>query len=472
MPGNPDDGFENEAMRMAAQTWTGKWWEHGGGGNAWHGFTYDPEFDLIYIGTGNGSPWNRDIRSPEGGDNLFLCSVVALDASTGEYRWHYQTTPGETWDYNSNMDIVLTDLDIDGRKVKALLHAPKNGFFYVIDRETGKLISAEPFAETTWASHVDPESGRPVELPNARYDKGPRFIAPSPWGAHGWHAMSFNQNTGLAYIPAQHYGVVYDGSAYDASWRSVPYAGGLGVDFNEDTARLRTNKGSLIAWDPVAQRAVWEVAQSDFWNAGTLTTAGNLVFQGRSDGRFFAYDARTGATLWQMDLGLGISAPPITYKLDGVQYVALLVGFGGGVAGQLTDYQADLGWTYGVHTRRLVSFAIDADTKLPSQPPPHTVTPLVEAGFEVSTAAAARGQTVWNETGCGICHGKNVVAAGMAPDLRASAVPLSTEAFTSVVRDGSRTTRMMPANPLLSDRQLEDLMHFIRQQAHTGTGSQ
>ena len=468
VPGNPDDGFENDAMRMAAKTWTGKWWEHGGGGNAWHGFTYDPEFDVVYIGTGNGSPWNRDVRSPEGGDNLFLCSVVALDASTGEYRWHYQTTPGETWDYNSNMDIVLTDLNIDGREVKALLHAPKNGFFYVINRETGKLISAEPFAETTWASHIDPESGRPVELPNARYDKGPIFITPSPWGAHGWHAMSFNQNTGLAYIPTQHYGSVFDGTAYDANWRAVPFTGGLAVDFNDDTARLRTKKGSLIAWDPVEQRAVWEVAQSDFWNAGTLTTAGNLVFQGRSDGHLYAYDARTGKTLWQADLGLGISAPPITYKLGGVQYVALLVGFGGGVAGQLTDYQADLGWSYGIHMRRLVSFALDADTKLPRQPPPHTVTPLVERGFEINSTAAARGQTVWNENGCGNCHGKNVVAAGMAPDLRASAVPLSPEAFTSVVRDGVRTARMMPGNPLLSDSHLEDLMHFIRQQAHSG----
>jgi quinohemoprotein ethanol dehydrogenase len=217
----------------------------------------------------------------------------------------------------------------------------------------------------------------------------------------------------------------------------------------------------------VAQRAVWEVTQSDFWNAGTLTTAGNLVFQGRSDGRFFAYDARTGATLWERDLGLGISAPPITYRLDGVQYVSLLVGFGGGVAGQVTDYEADLGWSYGVHTRRLVNFAIDANAKLPKQPPPHAVTPLVDIGFELNNEAAARGQTVWNENGCGNCHGKNVVAAGMAPDLRASAVPLSDEAFTSVVRDGVRSARMMPANPLLSDRELKDLMHFVRQQAHS-----
>ena len=168
VPGNPADGFENEAMEAAAKTWTGEWWKYGGGGNAWHGFTYDPEFDAVYIGTGNGAPWNRKIRSPGGGDNLFLCSIVALDPDTGAYRWHYQTTPGETWDYNSNMDIVLADLKIDGREVKALLHAPKNGFFYVIDRANGKLVSAEPFAEVNWASKIDIATGRPVEVPGSR----------------------------------------------------------------------------------------------------------------------------------------------------------------------------------------------------------------------------------------------------------------------------------------------------------------
>ena len=172
VPGNPADGFENEAMRMAAKTWTGEWWVHGGGGNAWHGFTYDAELDQLYIGTGNGSPWNRKIRSPGGGDNLFLCSVVALNPDTGEYIWHYQTTPGETWDFNSNMDIVLADLPIGGRARKVMLHAPKNGFFYVIDRANGKLISAEPFTETTWARRIDLETGRPVEVEGARYERG------------------------------------------------------------------------------------------------------------------------------------------------------------------------------------------------------------------------------------------------------------------------------------------------------------
>jgi quinohemoprotein ethanol dehydrogenase len=232
VPGNPADGFENEAMRMAAETWTGEWWKHGGGGNAWHGFTYDAELDQLYIGTGNGSPWDQKIawhgftydaeldqlyigtgngspwdqkiRSPEGGDNLFLTSVVALDPDTGEYLWHYQNTPGETWDFNSNMDIVLADLEIQGETRKVLMQAPKNGFFYVIDRTDGSLISAEPYSPVTWASHVDMESGRPVERSGARYEDGEEVVAPGPPGAHSWHAMSYNPETGLVYIPTTH----------------------------------------------------------------------------------------------------------------------------------------------------------------------------------------------------------------------------------------------------------------------------
>ena len=222
VPGNPADGFENAAMEMAAKTWTGEWWNVGGGGNSWHGLTYDPEFNAVYIGTGNGSPWNQKIRSPGGGDNLFLCSVLALDADTGEYRWHYQTTPGETWDYNSNMDIVLADLSIDGREVKALMHAPKNGFFYVIDRSNGKLISAEPIAEVNWASHVDLETGRPVEMPGVRYpDGGPVHITPGALGAHNWPPMSYNPEHGLVYIPTVHETYEFFDEGIDlALWKS------------------------------------------------------------------------------------------------------------------------------------------------------------------------------------------------------------------------------------------------------------
>ena len=252
VPGNPADGFENDAMRMAAETWTGEWWLHGGGGNAWHGITYDAELDQLYIGTGNGSPWNQKIRSPGGGDNLFLCSIVALDPDTGEYIWHYQTVPGETWDFNSNMDIVLADLTIDGRERQVILHAPKNGFFYVIDRTNGKVISAEQFVATTWASHIDLATGRPVENPLARYADGRELVTPGPAGGHNWHAMSFNPQTGLAYYPATHNVYGFNDEAIDlATWRNQNWRSGYGVAYEVvGSSRADGLFGTLQAWDP------------------------------------------------------------------------------------------------------------------------------------------------------------------------------------------------------------------------------
>jgi quinohemoprotein ethanol dehydrogenase len=466
VPGNPADGFENAAMEMAAETWTGEWWKHGGGGNAWHGFTYDAELDVLYIGTGNGSPWNQKIRSPDGGDNLFLCSIVALDPDTGEYLWHYQTTPGETWDYNSNMDIVLADLEIDGEPVKAILHAPKNGFFYVINRETGKLISAEPFAETSWASHIDLETGRPVEIQGARYEIGQAWITPSTVGAHSWHAMSYNPQTGLAYVPTIHEARIFTDEGIDLeNWQSVAFDGGVGVNHHSADSHPRSYPGSLQAWDPVKQELIWEVPQYQKRNPGTLTTAGNLVFQGRADGKLLAYDAETGDILWTFDAGLGISAPPITYKIDGRQYIALLVGWGGGFAGLAGS---DLGWSYGIHTRRLVAFSQEGETELPSQPAPYFVTPIEDETFTVDASLAEMGASVYAR--CDQCHGIGVRAGGMAPDLRASAVPLDQNAFASVVRNGARTHRAMPAFVQLTDDELTALRHYIRQQA-MGSGS-
>ena len=374
VPGNPADGFENEAMEMAAKTWTGEWWKRGGGGNVWHGYTYDPDLDVLYIGTGNGSPWNRKIRSPGGGDNLFLCSIVALDPDTGDYLWHYQTTPGETWDYNSNMDIVLADLSIDGEEVKAILHAPKNGFFYVINRETGKLISAEPFVETSWASHIDMETGRPVEIAGARYENAPAYITPLSWGAHSWHAMSYNPDTGLVYLPVLHGAATYSDEGYDLeNWQAVEFEVAFGLDPLPAENQPREYPASLVAWDPLKQKEIWSIPQETFWNAGTLTTAGNLVFQGRSDGHFLAHNARTGEVLWDYDVGLGISAPPITYQIGGRQYLSLLVGWGGGYSGYSG---AELGWAYRIHTRRLITFSLEGETDLPELPPPYFAEPL------------------------------------------------------------------------------------------------
>jgi quinohemoprotein ethanol dehydrogenase len=466
VPGNPADGFENDAMRMAAKTWTGDWWVHGGGGNAWHGFTYDPELDLLYIGTGNGSPWNRKIRSPQGGDNLFLCSIVALDPDTGEYRWHYQTTPGETWDFNSNMDIVLADLTIEGRARKVILHAPKNGFFYVIDRSTGKLISAMPFTETTWATRIDLATGRPVEVDGARYESAIATVSPTPLGAHNWQSMSFNPRTGLAYYPAMHLTATFSDKGIDtATWRSTPWIGGFGVNGQFVTGSSRKDKvmASLQAWDPVRQRVAWEIPMEGLFNPGTLSTAANLVFQGRVDGTLRAYAADTGKELWQHNLGLGISAPPITYAVNGKQYVAILVGYGGGMAGLGGPLAASHGWAYGRQRRMLVAFALDGKATLPSQPPPQPATPL-KAAFAVDEAQANAGAAIYGL--CGACHGPAGVSGGMAPDLRASPVVLELDAFSRVVRAGSRANRGMPAYTHFTEKELTALQHYIRREAN------
>ncbi len=463
VPGNPADGFESEAMEMAAETWTGEWWRHGGGGNAWHGFTYDAELDQLYIGTGNGSPWNRKIRSPGGGDNLFLCSVVALDPDTGDYLWHYQTTPGESWDYNSNMDMVLADLTIEGRQRKAMLHAPKNGFFYVIDRTNGELISAEPFTTTTWATHIDLATGRPAEVPGARYETAAALVSPTPLGGHSWQSMSFNPQTGLAYYPAMHVQTRYSDDGVDLeSFQSVSYQGGFGVTITAEGASREGSMSSLQAWDPVRQELAWEIPLEGIFNPGTLTTAGNLVFQGRIDGTLRAYRADTGQELWVSDLGLGISAPPITYSVDGRQYVALLVGWGGAMSGLGGVVSAQYGWAYGAQTRMLVAFSLAGAETLPPFMEP-MIPQAVEADFEVDAQLAAAGERLYGL--CRSCHGPELVSAGMAPDLRASHLIVSAEAFASVVREGSRAVGGMPAYADFSDDRLLALRHYIRRQA-------
>ena len=466
VPGNPAEGFEDEAQAMAAKTWTGEWWKHGGGGQTWNGLTYDPEFNRVYIGTGNGSPWNRKMRSPDGGDNLFLCSIVALDADTGKYLWHYQTTPGETWDYNSNMDIVLADLNIGGKPVKALMHAPKNGFFYVIDRANGKLLSAEKIGKVTWATHVDMKTGRPVEVPGSRYEDGEATVYPSAFGVHNWHAMSFNKDTGLVYIPTIELpGWFNDKGINKIDWQATDFQMDTAVRFTKgDELPQKINAGTLLAWDPVKQQKAWEVQLPGVWNPGTMTTAGNLVFQGRTDGKFVAYDAKTGAALWTFDTGLGISGAPITYQVDGKQFISLLVGWGGAGTSFGGVVTAQHGWAYGEHPRRLLTFALDSKVTLPPSPPPRIPQPVVKADFKVDPLQAEQGHDLYVRN-CTICHGGSAVSGGYAPDLRASQVPLFLEAFHDVVINGSRQSQGMPPFTELTDKDLVAIQHYLRRQA-------
>ncbi len=464
VPGNPAEGFENEAMRMAADTWTGQWWRHGGGGTVWNAITYDPEFNRVYLGTGNGAPWNRRVRSPDGGDNLFLCSIVALDADTGEYVWHYQTTPGETWDFNSAMDIMLADLEVNGEPRKVIMHAPKNGFFYILDRNNGELLSAEKFGKVTWASHVDMGTGRPVELPDARYEDGETLIWPGPFGAHNWHAMSYNPGTGLVYIPYQEVpGYYNDKGINHEKWQSKPFTPSLGVAGFETDIPASAGWSALLAWQPQTSRVMWQVGTPGAWNPGTLTTAGDLVFQGRADGRILAYDAASGEALWRFDAGVGLSAPPITYAVDGRQYVALLAGWGGAapaLAGSLADQH---GWEYGRHPRRLLVFALDATAQLPAGPPPNRPAPLDEPLLVLEPETVQAGQDLFAER-CAVCHSGGAAGGGYAPDLRASPVAADFSAFMRTVHEG-RSERGMPAFPEIEPEELKTIGAFIRHNA-------
>jgi quinohemoprotein ethanol dehydrogenase len=450
VPGDPKDGFENPAMKMAASTWTGERWKKGGGGTVWNAITYDRDFNRLYIGAGDGSPGDRKIRSPGGGDNLFLSSIIALDANTGDYVWHYQTTPGESWDYNSAMDMILTTLKIDGEPRKVILHAPKNGFFYVIDRESGKLISAEKFTKVTWAERVDSATGRPVETQNAHYDNGGLLVWPGYTGGHSWAPMSYNAATGLVYLP-----VMQLGSFFPIGSPAAPE--------NNTPDNIATSW--LSAWDPVRQREAWRVPTPGLWNGGTLTTAGDLVFQGQADGKFLAYAAESGRLLWSFDARMGISGAAISYAVGGKQYISIVAGWGGSVPGFFGPGAAQFGWVSHLHRHRLLTFALDAKGNLPADiAPPSRVTPIDDPAFAVDPDKAKQGAMLFLAN-CGLCHGYSATAGGFAPDLRASAVPLSPEAFSAVVKHGELVAKGMPIFDEFSDEQLDMLRQFIRASA-------
>ncbi len=437
VPGDPSKPFENEAMKKAAATWKGEWWKLGGGGTAWDSFAYDPQLDLLYVGTGNGSPWNQAVRSPGGGDNLYLSSILALRPDTGKYVWHYQTTPGDCWDYTATQHMILADLTINGRARKVLMQAPKNGFFYVLDRATGELISAETYVPITWAKGVDKQTGRPIENPEARYTVTgkPSTQLPGPLGGHNWMPMSFNPQTGLVYIPAQENGFVY---LQDRNFLARRNGWNTGVDFSLFTdIPPQIPTGHLLAWDPVAQKERWRVAYPIMWNGGTLTTAGNLVFQGTADGRFVAYSADKGAKLWEVLVGTGIIATPMTYELDGVQYVTVMAGWGGSFA--LTGGNA----TGTTMTGRVLTFALNGEQTLPA---PVAIKPAPPAPieFQASAEMITKGAALFAYN-CAVCHGIGATGGGgLLPDLRQASLSVF-DKFQQIVHDGALLNAGMPS---------------------------
>ena len=445
IPGDPSKPFENPALEKAAKTWTGEWWKLGGGGTVWDSMAYDPDLDILYVGTGNGGPWNERIRSPRGGDNLYLGSIVALRPDTGEMVWYYQETPGDMWDYTSTQHIIVADISFDGKQRKVLLHAPKNGFFYVIDRTNGELLSAKPYTFINWATSVDMKTGRPIETAIARYPgPKPAPVVPGPLGAHSWQPMSFDPQTGFVYFSVHDAGFLYKSPEhFQKNTLSPNYgidvvAAELPQDPNIKKAIISSVKGRLVAWDPVAQKQVWEAPRTTAWNGGVLSTAGGLVFEGTGDGNFEALRATNGEKLWSYFVQAGVVAAPITYTVKGEQYVAILVGWGGVfplAPGEIALRPKPLG-----NIGRMLAFKIGGKASLP---PPVDISPPVlnPPPSMAGPATVAKGERIF-QTYCSGCHGDAAVSGGILPDLRYSS-SLNDDSWFNIVMGGSLSSNGM-----------------------------
>jgi quinohemoprotein ethanol dehydrogenase len=468
VPGNPANGFENAAMERAAKTWTGEWWKLGGGGTVWDSIVYDPELDLLYIGVGNGSPWNQHLRSPAGGDNLFLSSIVALKPETGEYVWHYQETPGEMWDYTASQQIILADIPADipigGQSRKVILHAPKNGFFYVLDRATGALISAKPFTQINWATGVDMKSGRPIETPIARYPgDDPAPVVPGPLGAHSWQPMSYSPLTGLVYIPVQDAGFKYKSPAHfepkklAANYGIDLVAAGMPQDPNIKKLILDSVTGRLSAWDPIRQKQVWEVPRPGPWNGGILSTAGNLVFEGTASGRFEAYEADSGERIWSFDAQTGVMAGPVTYTVNGEQFVAVLAGWGGVFPLATGEVSRKSGWVQNVS--RMLAFKVGGGASLPAplQDRPLALNPPPS---RADGATVKSGEALYQRY-CSACHGDVAVGGGVLPDLRYSGTLANYRWFDITLGGKLQEGGMISFARELSRRDVEDIRAYV-----------
>jgi alcohol dehydrogenase (cytochrome c)/quinohemoprotein ethanol dehydrogenase len=438
VPGDPSKPFESSVLQKAAKTWTGEWWKFGGGGTVWDSIVYDPELDLLYIGVGNGAPWNQRIRSPKGGDNLFLSSIVALKPETGDYVWHYQETPGEMWDFTASQQMILADIVIDGQTRKVLLHAPKNGFFYVLDRATGALISAKPYTFVNWATGVDMKTGRPIETGIARYPgNDPAPVVPGPLGAHSWQPMSYSPKTGLVYVPVNDVGFKYKSVEHFEATSFAPdygvdvVAAGMPQDPQIKKAILNTVKGKLVAWDPIQQRAAWTIERPGPWNGGTVSTAGNLVFEGTASGQFEAYRADTGEKVWSFDAQTGVMAGPVSYEVDGQQYVAVLAGWGG--VFPLATGEVSFRSGHVRNVSRILAFKLGGNATLPPLPEVE-VAKLNPPASTASQDKIHAGEQKFQRY-CSGCHGDVAVSGGVLPDLRYSST-LGNEQFFQIVLGG------------------------------------
>jgi quinohemoprotein ethanol dehydrogenase len=433
VPADPAKGFENPQMEAAAKTWSGQWWKTGGGGAPWDSILFDPSTDLVYMGTGNGAPWPAEIRSP-GGDHLYLSSIVALKIDTGEYVWHYQETPHESWDFDSTNQLIAADLTLGGQKRHVLMHAPKNGFFYVVDARTGELLSANPYVPgINWASGVDLKTGRPKINPEANYGRTGKgaFVSPAFGGAHNWQPISYSRDTGFVYIPTTQSSYAFVASREDDN----PMGQKLSISFAGNAQMMRNVKtppvsvGYLQAFDPVAGKEVWRAPIAGGRSGGALSTAGNLVFAGTSNNEFAAYRADNGQRVWSADAQTGVMAGAASYQIDDEQYVAVVAGF------------RQTGSYYAPNYSRILVYKLGGTAKLPDAAP-YTLPVLNPPAAFGTPQDLAHGEETYGRF-CSTCHGSDGLSRGMFPDLRYAGAIQTADVFKTVVIDGALTANGM-----------------------------
>jgi len=465
VPDNPANPPEDDAMVKALETWDPvfPWWENGGGGTVWDSIVYDPELDQLYIGVGNAGPWNRHLRNPNGLDNLYTSSIVSLNPDTGAYNWHYQEVPNDGFDYTATQHMILADIEWKGETRQVIMQAPKNGFFFILDRATGEFLSAEPYARVNWALGYD-ENGRPIENPEMDYKEEKKFIRPSPVGAHNWHPMSYSPQTGLVYIPtidgANEIDPEYDYKHEPGHWNlgTKPIPQPPGEPLFQEVMLKTVVGGGLLAWDPEKQEAAWNVQHKLVWNGGVLSTAGNLVFQGTADGKFKAFHAETGEELWSAPAQTGVIAPPVTYEVDGEQYIVVQAGWGGGfgVASGLKIPER-------APKSRILAFKLGGKVTLP--PIPEKVIYDPPPRLDVTEEVLAEGNVLYRMY-CAGCHGMSAISGTAIPDLRHMS-PDRRNGFKPIVLGGAlKSVGMVSFADVLNEEQVDSIYAYLVEEAN------
>jgi quinohemoprotein ethanol dehydrogenase len=454
VPRNPALGPQDQPqLEAAAKTWDPSHrWDAGSGGTVWDGMAYDPALRLVYFGTSNAAPYNSYVGGRHNGDQLYAASIIAVHADSGTMAWYYQTVPGDRWDFDSTQKLILADVDLEGRRRQVLMQAAKNGFYYVLDRASGELLSAHNFAFVNWTSGIDAKTGRPIPNSAADYGRGPALVFPSEAGAHSWEPMAFDAERGLTFIPVIEAGnviletsdrraglvegqfttpafppEVYNPASMQPLYGALPPLTQLARGVKTNTA----SRGFLRAWSVAQHRIVWEMPTATSWDGGVLATGGGLVFQGDANGNLNAYSADTGKQLASIALGSSLMAAPMTYRVNGTQYIAIIGGYGGGavITGVPLD-PASAAYKYG-NEGRIIALKIGGPP--PPMPPLKTDPPLPQPPARPTDHAQIdAGEVLYNRY-CSRCH---VFGRGILPDLR-RLDPATHEIFSAIVLGGA-----------------------------------